>query len=131
MGDQLRFTPEGPRELEAHDYRQDEKPKVIRNDTSERITATAHFEPVVDPQDHQTLLATLDERAGTQRGKPRSKDATRNPLGSRIYDMNCSWPMYREPYQDSFRYKCGYYIQSQGAFCATIMFRVPWRHNSC
>ena len=31
MGDKLRFTPEGPRELEETDFREDEKPKVIRN----------------------------------------------------------------------------------------------------
>ncbi len=118
MGDQLRFTPEGPRPLESQDYRNDEKPKVIRNKESERITSSAHFEPLVDPNEHQKLIASLDKRAGTQRGKPRSKDPAKNPLGSRIYDMNCSWPMYREPYQDSFRYKCGYYIQSHGASCA-------------
>ncbi len=117
MGDQLRFTPEGPRVLESNDYRVDEKPKVIRNQESDRVTAPARFDPLVDPDEHQKLLAELDKRAGTQRGKPRSKDPAKNPLGSRIFDMKCTWPMYRAPYQDSFRYTCGFYLQSSGAEC--------------
>jgi hypothetical protein len=31
MGDKLNFAPEGPRELEETDYREDERPKVIHN----------------------------------------------------------------------------------------------------
>lgn len=118
MGDQLRFTPDGPRELEECDYRRDEQPKVIRNAEAERITAPAKFAPVIDPEQHQKLLATLDRRAGTQRGKPRSSDPANNPLGCRVFDINCAWPMYRTPYNGSFRYKCGLYQQSHGQECA-------------
>ncbi len=118
MGDKLRFTPDGPRELEKTDFREDEKPKVIRNPEDQRITAPAKFEPLVDVERHQKLIAKLDARGGTQRGKPRSRDPSKNPLGCRIFDMNCSWPMYREPYGRSFRYKCGYYSQSHGANCS-------------
>jgi hypothetical protein len=118
MGDKLRYTAEGPRELEETDFREDEKPKVIRNSESEWITAPAKFAPLVDPDRHQRLLATLDARGGTQRGKPRSHDPTSNPLGSRVFDMNCTWPMYRNPYSKSFRYTCGFYLQSHGAECA-------------
>ena len=118
MGDKLRFAPEGPRELEKADFREDEKPKVVRNPESQRITAPARFEPLVDVERHQKLLATLDARGGTQRGKPRSHDPTKNPLGGRIFDMNCSWLMYRTPYCKTFRYGCGSYLQSHGASCA-------------
>ncbi len=44
-------------------------------------------------------------------------DPLRNPLGGRVFDMNCGWPMYRVPDADSFRYKCGLYQQSHGQQC--------------
>lgn len=118
MGDQLRWTPEGPRELEEADFRADDKAKVIRNPRENRITATARFEALVEPERHRQLLAELEDRGGTQRGKPRSRDPDKNPLGCRVFDMNCGWPMYRTPYSDSFRYKCGLYQQSHGASCS-------------
>jgi hypothetical protein len=65
-----------------------------------------------------TAVALLDERAGTQRGKPRSRDPGGNPLGCRVYDLSCTWPMYRQRYGLSFRYTCGLYQQSQGRECA-------------
>ena len=119
MGDQLRFTPGGPRELDDADFRTDEnKPKVIRNSKDKLIVAPARFEPLVDPERHRRLLARLDKRATTQRGKPRSRDPDKNPLGGRVFDMNCGWPMYRVPYQKSFRYTCGLYQQSHAARCS-------------
>ncbi|MBN1855257.1 MAG: recombinase family protein [Pirellulales bacterium] len=118
LGDKLRFTPQGPRDLVNADYRPDDRPKVIRNPEQNIISAPVNFQPIVDPSIHQQLLATLDARSGIQRGRPRSRDWTANPLGCRIFDMNCSWPMYREPYNGSFRYKCGLYQQSHGSQCA-------------
>jgi hypothetical protein len=118
MGDKLRFAPEGPRELEDTDFREDDKPKVIRNPEGQRVTAPARFKPLVDVEQHQRLLAKLDARGGTQRGKPRAHDPTKNPLGGRIFDLGCCWPMYRAPYGEGFRYACGYYLQSHGASCS-------------
>ena len=118
MGDKFRYTPEGPRELEESDFRPDEKPKVIRNPESKRIKAPARFPPLVDVERYRRLIADLNARGGTQRGKPRSHDSAGNPLGARIFDMNCSWPMYRSPYGNAFRYTCGLYGQSHGARCA-------------
>ena len=117
MGDRLRFSSEGPRELTEADRHPDGKEKVVVNPESARIKAPARFETFVDQERHAALLDTLDLRGGTQRGKARAHDATRNPLGGRIFDMNCSWLMYRQPYQDSFRYVCGLYQQSSGAKC--------------
>lgn len=118
MCDQLRYTPTGPRELREDDFRPDEKPKVVRNPVEARTVAAAHFEPLVDAAAHRDLIAELDARGGTQRGKPRSRTPAQNPLGARIFDMNCCWPMYRQPYQNSFRYSCGRYQQSHGEQCA-------------
>jgi len=121
MGDKLRFAPNGPRKLEETDYRCDDKPKVIRNAEKDLIKADACFAPIVDEERHQRLLEKLDARGGTQRGKPRSRDPKHNPLGGRIFDMDCCWLMYRVPYRSTYRYRCGLYMQSHGASC---------RHNS-
>jgi len=105
MGDQVRLSPDGPRDLEESDYDlYTEKPKVIRNPESSQITARAHFEPIEDPARHEQLVKTLDQRAGTQRGKPRSRNPAKNPLGCRVFDMNCGSPMYRAPQGKTFRY---------------------------
>jgi DNA invertase Pin-like site-specific DNA recombinase len=120
MGDQVRFSPEGPRDLAEADRRPDGKPKVVRNPDSSVVkqTVAARYEPVVDPEQQAQLVALLDQRGGTQRGKPRSRDAAQNPLGCRVFDMACRWPMYRQPYGQGFRYTCGLYQQSHGARCA-------------
>jgi hypothetical protein len=118
MGDRLRFTPDGPRELKDADYRPDGRPKVVANPVSARVTAPAQFEPLIDPEAHGRLLRELDARGGTQRGKARSRDPRKNPMGGRVFDMACGWPMYREPYLGSFRYTCGLYQQSHGERCA-------------
>jgi hypothetical protein len=104
--------------LEDADFRSDSKPKVFRNAEAERIVAPAEFEPLVNPREHGELVAQLAARGGKQRGKPRSKDPAKSPLGCRIFDLNCNWPMYREPYSGSFRYKCGLYQQSHGQKCS-------------
>ncbi len=120
MGDQLRHTPVGPRTLVESDFRpHDGKPKVIQNPEANRIVAPAHFhEPLVDPERQQKLLETLDKRGTTQRGKPRSYDPDKNPLGGRVFDLNCSWLMYRVPHNGSFRYSCAAYMQSHGQQCS-------------
>src|SRR3954447_22534626 len=55
MGDQLRYSPEGPRELGDADLRADGKPKVIRNPESSLIVAPAPFEPLLDADRRQQL----------------------------------------------------------------------------
>ena len=119
MGDQLRATPEGPRGLEEEDFHiGSDKAKVIRNPEGSIISAPARFEPLVELGNHRALLAELDRRAGTQRGKSRSRDPDKNPLGCRVFDMGCGWPLYRQSYGKTFRYLCGLYQQSHGKKCA-------------
>jgi hypothetical protein len=120
MGDQARFAPDGPRPLEESDRGAGGQPKVVRNPEEVQITqpSPAGFQPIVDPERQRQLVALLDQRGGTQRGKPRSHDPARNPLGARVFDMNCTRPMYRTPYAGAFRYTCGLYMQSHGQRCA-------------
>ncbi len=120
MGDQARYSPQGPRPLEDADRDAAGQPRVVRNSEGALITrpSPARFEPLIAPEQQRQLIALLDERGGTQRGKPRSQDPARNPLGSRVFDLNCTWPMYRQPCGGSFRYTCGLYMQSHGARCA-------------
>jgi hypothetical protein len=117
MGDQLRFTPNGPRALAEADFSPDGKPRVVINPVAQRIETPAKYESPIDPVRHRRLIQELDRRGGTQRGKPRSCDEAMNPLGARAYDMNCGWPLYRQPSGRSYRYLCGLYQQSHGARC--------------
>ena len=116
MGDQLRFTPEGPRPLNDADFRLDGKEKVIRN-PAPIVFKASHFEPIVDPTKHARLIETLDKRAGSQKGKPHFRDPQHNPLANRIYDLDCAWPLYCKTYGKSFKYSCGLYMQSHGQAC--------------
>jgi len=113
MGDQLRYAANGPRGLNDDDFRADGKPKVIRNPEEAMSRTPARFDALVDRDNHRDLIEILDHRGSSQRGKPRSRDPDKNPLGSRIVDMNCGWPMYRTPYGNTYRYTCGGYMQSR------------------
>ncbi|MBI1347094.1 hypothetical protein GC163_12490 [bacterium] len=117
MGDRRRLSTNGPRLLESEDYGHGKRPKVVQNQESERISAPAHFEPIVPVDQVERLQNLLNTRGGTQRGKPRSRNPDQNPLGGRVFDMACGWPMYRVPLSGTFRYTCGYYLQSNGDHC--------------
>lgn len=118
MGDQRRMTPHGPRPLEESDVNRRRKPKVIRNSPDQVVSAAARFEPLISPEESIRLTEILDARAGTQRGKSRSRNPDQNPLGGRIFDMKCGWLMYRIPNRGSFRYTCGLYQQSRPRQCS-------------
>lgn len=117
MGDRRRLTTEGMRLVDGNDLRADGKPKVIQNPREVRIVAPASFTPILSETQAARLDEILDARAGTQKGKPRSRDPERNPLGGRIYDMSCSWPMYRAAQGQEYLYRCGLYQQSDGGKC--------------
>jgi len=120
MGDRRRVTPEGPRPVDDQtDLRVDGQPKVIRNRSDQLITAPSYGEPIVPAEQAEKLIEILDRRGATQRGKPRSRDPGKNPLGGKVFDIACAWPMYRTPVgKKSFHYTCGYYQQSHGQACA-------------
>jgi hypothetical protein len=65
LGDRLRFTPEGPRELQDADLRHNGEAKVIANPPNLRVQASASFPPLVQAERHQRLLEKLDARAGS------------------------------------------------------------------
>jgi hypothetical protein len=117
MGDQRRFDKDNHRELVESDFRDETKVRVVLNAPENCIVAEAKFAPLIDPTEHRKLVEELDRRGGSQRGKPRSRNPFANPLGARVFDLACGWPMYREPYNGSFRYKCGLYQQSHGQKC--------------
>ena len=117
--------------LEDADYRLDGKPKVVANPDGGPSRPRPGSTPWSTRSDHRRLQQTLDARGGSQRGKPRSRDPERNPLGTRIFDMACGWPMYRKPYSGSFRYTCGLYQQSHGASACTTSLAGRWRPGSC
>ena len=121
MGDQLRLTPNGPRSLDEEDFGANNKPKVIQNPRDAHITTTARFDPIVSDVEHNELVEILDARGATQRGKPRSRDPDNNPLGTRVFDMACGWPMYRISRANSYKYVCGAYHQGN---------RTPCDHNT-
>ncbi len=56
------------------DYRPDGEPKVIRNPEGEWTVVDARFDALVEPERLERLLAKLDKRGASQRGKPRSRD---------------------------------------------------------
>jgi hypothetical protein len=68
MGDQMRFSAQGPRHLdEAVDFRDDKQCKVILNPESQQIQAPSRFVPLMSLAERQELLDVLERRAGTQR----------------------------------------------------------------
>ena len=130
MGYLTRFTPEGPRPLEDGDFRQDDNPKVVQNDASRIVEGQAWFDPVIDPERWDRVSRMLDERAGRQRGKPRSRTPGQDPLGCRVYDLDCGWTMYRTKRGQGFSYKCGLYQQSHGADVTRTRLTAPRRRSS-
>ena len=122
MGKKRRMCLEkGARALTEDDFRPDGNPRVIRNPEALQVIGDASFGELVDREKHEELLAVLDKRGESQRGKRKCQDPNANPLGGRIFDMACGWPMYKTKYQKNkkrtFKYKCGCYDKSKGQLC--------------
>ena len=92
-GDQLRFTPDGPRMLNPGDYRSDRKPKTVINPIENVISARAKFDPLITTERRDKILGVLEERGKHLKGKARTRGDAPNPLGGRVYDLNCGWLM--------------------------------------
>jgi hypothetical protein len=117
MGDQLRFTPEGPRPLTDDDYRADGKPKTRINEIENTITTAAKFAPIISPERQAKIRDILNARGKHLKGKTRTRGDAPNPLGGRIYDLNCGWPMYRYARRGKWCYTCALYQNSESKVC--------------
>ncbi len=117
MGDQLRFTPSGPRTLTEGDYRPDGRPKTVMNPIEGIIRTPAAFDPVIAKERLDSIQQILDDRGRHLKGKARTRRDSPNPMGGRIYDLNCGWLMYRHARRDQWGYQCGLYQNSQAKCC--------------
>lgn len=123
IGDQLRYTPDGPRPLEDGDYRADGKPKVVIDPAENLITTASKSEPVIDARKHVRIKEILEQRGKHLKGKARTRGDSPNPLGGRIYDLNCGWLMYRCARRGRWDYQCGLYQNSQAKCCRHNLVR--------
>ena len=117
MGNHMRATPSGPRQLDDADVAGESRSRVVQNAPKDQIVAPAKFAPVIEQSRFESLQATLAARAGSQHGKPKGQ-GRQTPLDARVVDLACTWPMYRVPYNGRHHYKCGLYQQTQGAQCS-------------
>jgi hypothetical protein len=117
-GDQLRMTPGGPRALSDADFRPDGRLKVVEAAEGETIRVSATFEPLIPVERRANIRQVLDDRGRHLKGRPRARDGVANPLGGRVFDMNCGWSMYRHARRGSWGYQCGLYQNSEAAACS-------------
>jgi len=117
MGDQLRFTPHGPRDLTDDDFWPDGRLKAVKNPEGEMIRTMASFVPIIPEDRRASILRTLEDRGKHLKGKPRTRKDSPNPLGCRVFDLNCGWPMYRHARRGRWGYQCGLYQNSQAKSC--------------
>jgi len=119
FGDQLRFTPTGPRALEAGDYGENKKLLTVTNPPERRMATPVPVDrpPVLTAAERAALLAVAAARGQGQRGKPRARGDAPNPLGGRVFDLNCGWLMYRYQRRGRWCYTCGLYQNSEARCC--------------
>ncbi len=118
MGDQLRLTPAGPRVLGNGDYWADGRPRSIVNPPDATIRSAASFDPLISPERHAAIAQILEKRGEHLKGKARPRRNSPNPLGGRIYDLNCGWLMYRHARRGGWGYQCGLYQNSHAQACS-------------
>jgi len=116
-GDQRRLTPTGPRALGEGDFHPDGKPKTVINSDDQIIRTPAKSEAVTTQENFDRIREVIEARGRHMRGKPRTRGQSPNPLGGRIYDMNCGWLMYRNAKRKKWCYGCGLYQNSQAKCC--------------
>jgi hypothetical protein len=122
-GDQLRFTESGPRPLSATDYHPDGKLRTVVNPAEQRIRTPAKSGPVTTPEKFERVREVLEHRGRHLKGKARTRGESPNPLGGRIYDLNCGWLLYRNAKRGGWSYSCGLYQNSEAKCCRHNMVR--------
>lgn len=118
-GDQMRFTPAGPRPLDGRDFDPAGRRRTVTNpdEQRQRTSIPGDRPAVIGPDQRARILAVLAGRRQARKGKPRARGDAPNALGGRIYDMSCGWPMYRYARRGKFCYTCGLYQNSEAARC--------------
>jgi hypothetical protein len=120
-GDQLRFTASGPREIDYTD--RDPKTNKLRQiivPEEDRVrTAVPQIStPALTVDERQEIIDIREARGKHLKGIPRARLGNFNPFGSRIFDMNCGWPMYRAIRHKEPGYTCSLYLNSECKVCA-------------
>lgn len=109
-----RVDPNGPRTLADSDYGSDDKAKTIQNSKDVIIRAPLKgVEPKVSIEDFDACQRVLEERGRNQRGISRCTDPARYPLATRVWDLDCSGPMYGRRSGKRLMYVCSAYMKDQ------------------
>jgi YD repeat-containing protein len=87
-------------------YAYDALGREISTTNAERDTSYTVYDPA------NQIVLTLD-----QRGIAKTRDASKFPLSTRVYDLNCAHPMYPRTSGTRRCYACGKYINSAGQQC--------------
>jgi len=122
-GGELRFAADGPRELTLDDYGPGDAPRTVIDPRSRVIVAPVPVDrpPVPSEREHAEIVGIVAGRSPSRRGQRRCRGDGPNPLGSRVFDGNCGWPMYRYQKRNRWGYRCGLNERTQSKCC---------RHNA-
>lgn len=114
-----RFTQEGPRTLTDGDLREDEKPKVIRNDDVDVVRVSIGFEPSVDIELFESCQRKLQKRGEHQRGISRRRNPSKYSLALKIFDVSdeFGYPLYAVTSENRPHYVCSRYMNTSGQAC--------------
>jgi len=122
-GVHYRVSSNGPRPVAQDELRPDGSGKVIENDRSIWIEASAGHFSHFDRDRWERLQQKLKERSGSQAGKRKASDPGAYPLAPRVFDLtdDCGSVMYGTVRKDRGTgrpiYRCGAYMKSQGEQC--------------
>ena len=122
-GVHYRVSSDGPRPVTHDELRPDGSGKVIENDRSIWIEASAGDFSHFDRDRWERLQQKLKERSGSQAGKRKASDPGAYPLAPRVFDLTdgCGSVMYGTVRKDRGTgrpiYRCGAYMKSQGEQC--------------
>jgi hypothetical protein len=111
----------GPRLLTDADRLDETRTRVVMNEPAVRITAATGSGPRFDAARWQEIRRRTRERGRTQRGVPRAPDPARYPLSCRLVDLTdaCGSILYGLTNGGRALYKCGRYMRTEGAECAS------------
>jgi DNA invertase Pin-like site-specific DNA recombinase len=122
-GVHYRVSRDGPRPVAHDELRPDGSGKVLENDRSIWIEASAGEFSHFDRDRWERLQQKLKERSGSQAGKRKASNPGAYPLAVRVFDLTdgCGSVMHGAVRRDrgSGRpiYRCGAYMKSQGESC--------------